>query len=424
MNNSIKLNDNCFALPKGVNWCPVDTALSKLKKSLFPVCNETLVSVVESEGHILSKPCHAEISNPNFSNSAVDGYGFSGPSSEGLNEFSLVSGAAFAGKPFKDHVPEFHAVKIMTGAMLPSGVDTVILNEDVTLDAKQETLTFSGKLKKGRNVRLVGEDVLEGSLLFDKGHRLRSQDLALLVATGVKTVQTYKPLKVGILSTGDEVLESYSRTNRDLGKGMIFDSNRPLLCSLIGKWGCEIIDLGLEIDDIDKIRKKLDLAADRCDVLLTSGGASAGHADYLSKLIKEEGKLFEWRIAIKPGRPLAMGIWKDMPVFGLPGNPVATYVCTLIFFYPSMCLMSGSGWQVPQSYLVPSGFQKVKRPGRREFLRAKINNNGRVEVFGSEGSGRISGLSWSTGLVELPDKALNIAEGDNVKYIPYSSFGI
>ncbi|MED5532372.1 MAG: molybdenum cofactor synthesis domain-containing protein [Pseudomonadota bacterium] len=422
MNIKAKIKNNCFALPKGVNWCPVDTALRTLKENLHTVCEPMTISTLASEGHTLSQSIHAEVSNPSFSNSAVDGYGFSGSTNEGLNEFSLMSETAFAGAPFIGRVPQFHAIQIMTGASLPTGVDTVVLNEDVTLDNRK--LTFSGKLKTGSNVRLAGEDVLGGDLLFDKGHRLRPQDLALLIATGVKNVEVYEPLRVGVLSTGNEVLEPSSSTKNDLDEAMIFDSNRPMLSSLINKWGCDVIDVGLEIDDIGKIRQKLNMASENCDVLLTTGGASAGCADYLSKLIKEEGTLFEWRIAVKPGRPLAMGVWKGMPVFGLPGNPVAAYVCALIFFYPAMCSMSGSGWQEPQAFWVPANFQKTKLAGRREFLRARLNEKSEAEIFRSEGSGRISGLSWSTGLVELPDKALEINKGDDVKYIPYSSFGI
>ena len=161
-----------------------------------------------------------------------------------------------------------------------------------------------------------------------------------------------------------------------------------------------------------------------CDVLLTSGGASGGKADYLSDLLVKEGMLFKWRIAIKPGRPLAIGLWRNKPIFALPGNPVAAYVCSLIFFYPSMLLMSGEGWKEPQFFLVPANFSKSKKKGRREYLRARINSNGRAEIFKSEGSGRISGLSWSQGLVELPDEALIISKGDLVRYIPYQSFAI
>ena len=205
---------------------------------------------------------------------------------------------------------------------------------------------------------------------------------------------------------------------------MLFDCNRPLLASLVSKWGCDVIDLGVEKDHYDNIKSKLNHASKICDVLLTTGGASAGKADFLSRMIKDEGKLYEWRIAVKPGRPLSLGMWNNMPIFCLPGNPVAAFVCSLIFFYPSMLLMGGAGWKEPLIFQVSSNFTKKKRSGRKEYLRAKINSEGMVDVYKSEGSGRISGLSWSTGLVELPEESLEINKGDSVNFIPYSNYGI
>ena len=421
MSKNSKIKDDCFALPKGINWCPVDTALEKLKNGLSILPEEKFIPSEKSLGFIISQPIYALISNPNFSNSAVDGYGFHCENLSDENRFTLLPKVAYAGADFVDIVPQNYAIRIMTGAKLPKGVNTVVLNEDVTLNNDQ--IFFRGKLEKGSNTRLAGEDVKKGDLLFNKGHRIKVQDLALLVAAGVKYISVYEPLKVGILSTGDEILDS-SIDIKKLSEGMIFDCNRPLLSSLLSKWGCEIIDLGVEKDNYDKLKSKLNYASKKCDVLLTSGGASSGNADFLSQMIKDEGKLFEWRIAIKPGRPLSLGLWNKMPIFGLPGNPVAAFVCTLLFFYPSMSLMGGAGWREPVKFQVPSNFIKKKRAGRKEYLRARINNNGMIDVFKSEGSGRISGLSWSTGLVELSEEAMEINKGDRVNFIAYSSYGI
>ena len=421
MSEPSKIKDDCFALPKGINWCPVDTALEKLKSGLQILTKENLISVEKSEGFVVSQPISALISNPNFSNSAVDGFGFNHESSSDDNGLRLLPEIAYAGSDFIDVVPDNFAIRIMTGAKLPKGVNTVVLNEDVTLDRNQ--IFFQGKLKKGSNTRLAGEDVKKGDLLFDKGHRIRVQDLALLIAAGVKHVNVYEPLKVGILSTGDEILDP-STDIKKLSEGLIFDSNRPLLSSLLSKWGCDAIDLGIEKDNYKKIKSKLNDASSECDVLLTSGGASSGNADFLSQMIKEEGELYEWRIAIKPGRPLSLGLWNKMPIFGLPGNPVAAFVCSLIFFYPSMSLMGGAGWREPQKFKVISNFFKKKRAGRKEYLRARINAKGMIDVFKSEGSGRISGLSWSTGLVELSEEAMEINKGDSINFIPYSNYGI
>ena len=159
-------------------------------------------------------------------------------------------------------------------------------------------------------------------------------------------------------------------------------------------------------------------------MILTSGGASAGDEDHVSRLLAERGTLTSWRIAMKPGRPLALALWGGVPVFGLPGNPVAALVCALIFARPALSLMAGAGWLEPQGFDVPAGFAKSKKPGRREYLRARIGADGRAEVFGSEGSGRISGLSWAEGLVELPDAGMEIAPGMPVRFLPFSGFGM
>ncbi|MEH6393255.1 MAG: molybdopterin-binding protein, partial [Sulfitobacter sp.] len=196
---------------------------------------------------------------------------------------------------------------------------------------------------------------------------------------------------------------------------------RPMLMGLIAQFGYTAVDLGHVGDNRAALRARLDAAGGTVDAILTSGGASAGDEDHVSALLSEAGALSLWRIAVKPGRPLALGMWQGTPVFGLPGNPVAAMVCTLVFARPALGLMAGEDWKEPQGFDVPAAFAKRKKPGRREFLRARIRD-GRAEVFASEGSGRISGLSWAEGLVELPDEAIDVKEGDLVRYIPYGSF--
>jgi molybdopterin molybdotransferase len=194
-----------------------------------------------------------------------------------------------------------------------------------------------------------------------------------------------------------------------------------MLLALLRQMGHEAVDLGRVSDDRAALRALLDRGGAQADAILTSGGASSGDEDHVSALLNEAGAMAEWRIALKPGRPLALGMWRGVPVFGLPGNPVAALVCTLIFARPALRLLSGAGWAAPQGFDMPAAFEKRKKPGRREYLRARIRE-GRVEVFKSEGSGRISGLSWAEGLVELPDAAAEIGPGDPVRYIPYASF--
>ncbi len=415
--SSPPLRNDCFALPAGVNWTPVDDALALLRDRLRPVTGAEEVPLAQSMGRVLAEDVVAQRSNPPQPNTAVDGYGFAGPIAEGAQVMPLTEGRAAAGIPFDGTVPSGRALRVLTGAALPEGVDTVILEEDVTV--QDGHIAFHGPLKQGANTRRAGEDIAAGEVALTAGRKLTPADMALLSAVGISEVLVRKPLRVAVLSTGDELVEP----GETAGVGEIFDANRPMLLSLIDRMGFVPVDLGRVADDRETLRAKLDEASTQADVILTSGGASAGDEDHVSALLREAGAMQEWRIALKPGRPLALGIWSGTPVFGLPGNPVAAKVCTLIFARPALCQMSGQGWAEPQGFEVPAAFEKRKKPGRREYLRARIRE-GRVEVFHSEGSGRISGLSWAEGLVEIEDGARHIQPGDLVRFIPYGSFGL
>jgi molybdopterin molybdotransferase len=395
----------------------VDDALELLRMRLTPVTGAETVPLEAALGRVLAQDVAARRANPPQPNTAVDGYGFAGGRPAGAHVLSLVEGRAAAGVPFDGAVPDGQAIRVLTGAALPDGVDTVILEEDVNTDGRQ--IAFNGPLKQGANTRRAGEDVQAGAVILTAGRVITPADLALAAATGLAELPVRQPLRVGVLSTGDELVEA----GMPAGLGQIYDANRPMLLALLRQMGFQALDLGRAADDRGDLRARLDDAAARADVILTSGGASAGDEDHVSALLREAGAMQEWRIALKPGRPLALGMWQGTPVFGLPGNPVAALVCTLIFARPAMGLMAGAGWQRPQGFEVPAGFEKRKKPGRREYLRARMRD-GRAEVFASEGSGRISGLSWAEGLVELPDGAVHVKPGDPVRFIPYGSFAM
>ncbi len=411
------LRDDCFTLPAGVDWLPAEHALELLRNAMHPQVAKMYVELGGAMGRILAEDIMAPANSPPYANSAIDGYGYLGVQSEDSEviRLSLMRGRAAAGHPFKGDVPEGYAVKVMTGAILPKGVDTVVLQEDVNADAHE--IAFRGPIKAGKNTRSAGEDIKSGQILFTKGRKIRAPDLAVLASVGISQLIVYEPLRVGILSTGDELTEPGDPAR----VGQIYDANRPMLTGQMAQLGYTVVDLGCAADDVETLRLILDSASERCDALVTTGGASAGDEDHMSALLRDSGSLEMWRIAVKPGRPMAMGLWNGLPVFGLPGNPVAAMVCKLVFTQPALRALAGGTWRMPQSYDVAAAFEKLKKYGRREYLRARIRN-GRAEVFPSEGSGRITGLSWAEGLVELSEPARDIKIGDKVRYIPFSEF--
>ncbi|WP_422075141.1 molybdopterin-binding protein [Tranquillimonas rosea] len=412
-----RLRNDCFALPSGVSWTPVDEALTLLRDRLTCVVGTETVPVGAAAGRILAQPHVAARSNPPAANAAVDGYGFAHAAlGDAPHRLPLTRGRAAAGGPLEHALPRGEAVRILTGALLPEGVDTVVLEEDTRLE--DGAVVFDGAVKPGANTRRAGEDVSVGEVALEGGHALRPPDLALLSALGLAEARVRRRLRVGVLSTGDELAAPGATQD----PARTYDANRPMLLALAERWGHAAIDLGHVPDDRAALAHRLDTAG--ADVILTSGGASAGDEDHVSALLRETGSLTAWRIALKPGRPLALGMWRGMPVFGLPGNPVAAFVCALVFGRPALSVLAGGPWPETRGFVVPAAFEKRKKPGRREYLRARLAPDGRVEVFRSEGSGRISGLSWAEGLVELGDGAAEIRPGDPVTFLPYGLFGL
>lgn len=411
------LRNDCFALPSGIDWTPVEDAKCLLREALSRVVTSgNKIPVGDGYDRILSSEIVATRSNPPCSNSAVDGYGFMGPAPEGTQTKKLTVGRAAAGAPFDGVVEKGQAVRILTGAQLPESVDTVVLEEDCSIASGH--ITFNGPLKKWSNTREAGEDIVAGASLFRKGHRLSVTDLSYIASAGVSQIDVFSRLKVGVISTGDEICEP----GQPVSDWQIYDANRLMLLATLGDLGFEATDLGLIKDERHAVRRSLNQAAEKCDLIITSGGASAGDEDHISAILRTEGQLTSWRIALKPGRPLALGLWNDTPIIGLPGNPVAAWVCTMVFGRPAMEVLAGGHWIEPHGYLLESAFTKRKRRGRSEYLRARIKPDGRVDVFPSEGSGRISSISWSDGLVEIGFDEENIEPGSTVRFVSYADY--
>ena len=407
------------AMPPGVDWMPVDSAMLKLRKQIAPVVGATKKSIHACSGRILAEDVFVKRSNPPDSNSAVDGYGFcySDVANESRSQLRLVAGQAAAGTPFRGDVPHNRAIRILTGAKLPNGVDTVVLDELTRVEGVQ--IKFKLPQHRGLNTRLAGEDLKQGDKLLSRGRRIETSDIASLAAAGMSTIQINKRLRVAVISTGNEIAPIGQSNNAD-----IFDANRPMLISMLRRWNFIPVDLGVVCDRVDAVRAVLDRAAKNADAILITGGASSGDEDHVARLLVNEGDVLAWRIAVKPGRPTAFAHWKKKLVFALPGNPVAAFVCAAVFARPALNILAGGEWLEPIGFSVPADFEKQKIGGRREYIRAKLNSIGGAEAFRSEGSGLTSGLAWADGLVELRDDAHNIRRGDFVRYIPFSSFGL
>ncbi|QIE55735.1 molybdopterin molybdenumtransferase MoeA [Pikeienuella piscinae] len=409
--------NDCFALPPGVDWTPVADALAALKASVATVTGTEEVGIENALGRVLAKDVTARIDQPPAANAAVDGYAFAHESY--LQEpLRVVDGRAAAGAPYPRALRPGEALRILTGALLPKGADTVMLDED----ARREGALLHGPtgLKPGVNRRRAAENAEKGAVALGAGARLTPQALAHAAAAGLSRLPVRRRLRVGLLSTGDEIREPGAA----LAPGQIHDANRPMLTGLVRAWGCAPVDLGVAPDNAAAVRAALDAGAAGADVILASGGASAGDEDWLSRLLGAEGSRAIWRIAMKPGRPLALGRWRGAPVFGLPGNPVAAFTCALIFARPALLAMGGAGWAEPAAETRPAAFARRRKAGRREYLRARLDADGRVEVFANEGSGLTRGLVWAEGFVDLPDDGPDVAIGDPVAWLPFSAFGL
>ncbi|MEM7491362.1 MAG: molybdopterin-binding protein, partial [Pseudomonadota bacterium] len=375
---------SCFALPPGATWTPVDDALATLRAATLPVAATEMVDTMEATGRILADDLIARRANPPAANAAVDGWGFAHATVR-PGPIPVAPGRAAAGAPHGAAVTPGHALRIFTGAEIPDGVDTVALQEDAT--EHDGHLRLSAVPRRGANTRAAGEDVAAGDVLLRQGTILRPTDLALAVTGGHGAMGVRTRLRVGVLSTGDEITAAGSIDG-------IPDANRPMLLAMLAGWGLAPVDLGHVPDAEDVLVRALDGA--RVDAILTSGGASDGAEDHLSRLMRTRGEVQHWRIALKPGRPLMIGRWGGTPLFGLPGNPVAAFTCAALFARPALLQMAGAGWRAPEAISVPAAFSKRKKAGRSEVLRARLRE-GRAEVFRSEGSGLVTGLSWAEG---------------------------
>lgn len=416
-----KLADDCFVSdrPRLLHA----EALAILKSRVGTLVEPEAVPLIEATSRIMAEPVTARFPVPMHTNSAVDGYSFvSNDYDRVLGTTFAIAGRASAGHALAASPPAMSATRIFTGAVLPSTHDTCVMQEDCTTG--EGTVTIPPGLKVSANVRKAGEDVAAGAPLMSVGDVIRPQDLAALASVGIAHVPVFRRLRVGILSSGDEVV----RPGAALGHGQVYDANMPMLTALIAAAGARPIDLGIAPDQVEPLHATLKAATRTCDVILTSGGASKGEEDHMVSALDSLGKRHLWQLAIKPGRPMSFGQIGDCAVVGLPGNPVAVFVCFLLYAFPLLRRMGGAAWFEPVRYTLPAAFAfEGRKPGRREYWRGMLTtSDGRlaVEKFRRDGSGLISGLRAADGLIEIAEAHGDVHIGDPVAFIPFSAYGL
>jgi len=372
----------------------------------------------EALDRILAENIYSTINVPGYTNSAVDGYAISSADLGNDSSKSLVIvGTAFAGQPFMHPVQTGQCVHVMTGAKMPPGTDTVIMQEHVLLS--NNTIRFNPGYKPGHNVRKAGEDLKIGEIAISAGKKISPAELGMLASMGIAEVNVTRKLRVAFFSTGNELRS----LGEELGEGEIYDSNRYTLYGMLSRLPVEIDDLGVIPDDPQAMRNAFERASANSDVVITTGGVSVGEADFVKQVINEMGNVDFWKLAIKPGRPLAFGKINNAIFFGLPGNPVAVMVTFYQFVLPTLRHMMGQTDIDQPRFKVICESPLKKKPGRVEYYRGILStdNDGRVKVCkaGMQGSGILSTMSKANCFIVLPTDRSNVEPGQLVDVQPF-----
>ena len=411
-----QLSDDCFAF--GGTLLGVDDALALIAERVTPVVGEEMVPLGEATGRILAHNLVAGMNVPPHSNSAVDGYALVHADLLPDRDTVLpVTGRAAAGHPLGRAIERGEAIRIFTGAPMPEGADTVMMQEDCIF--ADGWVTMKPGLKQGANRRHAGEDVAQGAVAQFAGRRLGPADLGLAAALGHDRLRVRERLRVALISTGDEVHEP----GTPLPPGAIYDANRIMLASLLRKLGCAVSDLGIIADRETALTDILAKAAAKHDLIVTSGGVSTGEEDHVKAAIERLGRLDFWRLAIKPGRPVALGQVKGVPLVGLPGNPVAAALTFAILARPLILRLAGAIEPAPSTFPVSTGFPYKKRAGRREYVRvtlARDNNTLTAHKYPKDGAGILSSVVNCDGFAIIDEAVTQIAAGTVVEFLPFA----
>jgi len=393
------MNDCCYN--PNEKMLTTDEAIQfLLERSKATELTET-VNTLDAIGRVLAQSVVSTLNVPPLDNSAMDGYvtRFSDLNSDG--ETTLTISQRIAAGYVGDKLDAGTAARIFTGAPIPEGADTVIMQEQC--QQQEDNVIISGKVCKGDHIRRAGEDITRGSEVMTVGQKLRPQDLGLIASVGIANIKVFKKITVAIFSTGDELLMPGDPAE----PGKIYNSNRYTLTGLLQKADCEIIDLGCIPDDLDATVAAMEQAAEKADLIMTTGGVSVGEEDYIKLAIDKLGSVEMWRVAMKPGKPVAFGEVNKTPFIGLPGNPVSVFVTFCLFARPVIRTMQGCSEVLPRKLQVVAGFDWPRKGPRREFVRGQlvINETGQqqAQTYTSHSSGVLTSTTWAQGLIEIPE---------------------
>ncbi len=402
------------------NELPVDDARAAMLRVLRPVDGTETLPLEQALGRVLAVDVVSPIAVPAHDNSAMDGYALHGAdlAADAPTALQAEATTVFAGAPYTGQVPRGGCVRIMTGAVMPAGLDTVVPIELCTVDGSRVTLK-PGVLKAGENRRKRGEDLAEGGVALAAGRVLRPADLGLIASLGLPTATVRRRLKVALFSTGDELRNA----GEPLGPGQIYDSNRYSLLGALQRLGVEVLDLGLVPDDPARLRATIDRAIAEADAVITSGGVSMGDADYTRDLLAARGEVAFWKVAMRPGRPFAFGPLlgeggKTAFLFALPGNPVAALVTFYAFAREGLLVLAGARDVLPMRMAARSAVAIRKRPGRTEYQRAIVSRGGsgwEVRTTGAQGAGILRSMTEANALLVLRHEQGSVAAGDEVE---------
>lgn len=414
-----QLSDDCFAF--GGALTRVDAALADLLPRLAPVTGIETVALDAAPGRVLAEDIVAGRSVPPHDNAAVDGYAvhFDDLADDRPTVLPVV-GRIAAGHPLDGGALRGRAYRIFTGAPMPAGPDTVLMQEDCRRDG--DRVEIPPGIRRGANRRRAGEDVTAGSIILRAGRRLRPQDIGLAASVGLAALPVRRRLSAALFSTGDEVREP----GTPAPPGCIYDANRHTLAALLSQLGCEVGDLGILPDDPGAIRAAIERAAAAHDVIVTSGGVSGGGEDHVKQAMEAAGgRLHSWRLAIKPGRPVALGQVGLVPFLGLPGNPVAVMVTFLQIARPILLALGGAAVEPPPTYPVTADFEYRKKRDRREYVRVILRRDAPDALpvavkHPRDGAGVLSSMVEADGLVELDEERTVLERGETVSFLPFS----